>query len=339
MRLNGENVSVTRQTKSECIHAAEEIKSAYRNGKWVKEEKRKDKPLGDLIDDYIGSRKKVLSPATIGGYMVIRRNRFQSYMEKKPADIKWQSMIDSEVKAKKNPKTIRNSWSLVASSLEHAGYDAPSVALPSLIKSTRPWLDADQIKVFVKAIEGNECEIPMLLALHSLRRSEIFGLTWNKIDLQSNTIRIEGSVVQNENSKQVFKEANKTKNSRRTVPIMIPRLGELLKSVPKSKRVGRIYTKPQNYLWKEINAVCEANGLPLIGVHGLRHSFASLAHHVGMPEQEAMLLGGWENAQTMHLIYEHISNADKIKATNQIAQFFSDENFNPQNADEKSQMP
>ena len=221
-------------------------------------------------------------------------------------------------------KTIRNAWSLLASSLEHAKLDVPNVKLPTKITASRPWLDADQIKLFVKAIRGNPCEIPMLLGLHSLRRSEIFGLMWEKIDLKKGVIKVEGSVVQDEHSKQVFKETNKTKNSRRTIPIMIPRLKELLEAVPKSKRTGRIYTLPQNTLWKEINSVCEQNGLPLVGVHGLRHSYASLAHHVGLPEQEAMLIGGWEDAATMHRIYEHISAADKLKAENKISQFFSE---------------
>lgn len=32
---------------------------------------------------------------------------------------------------------------------------------------------------------------------------------------------------------------------------------------------------------------------------------------------------GWEDAGTMHKIYEHISDSDRIKQENKIAQFFS----------------
>ena len=225
MRLNNENISVTRSSRKQCIHAAEDIKSAYHNGRWCKEKKVAELTLDKLMDNYIESRKKVLSPSTIGGYMVIKRNRFKKYMDKKPSQIdNWQKVIDDEVKAGIKSKTIRNSWSLLESSLEYAKLPVPTVALPALIKSTRPWLDADQIKTFVKAMEGNEYEVPALFALHSLRRSEIFGLTWDKIDLKNNLIRVEGSIVSDENSKQVFKETkqvfketNKTKNSRRII--------------------------------------------------------------------------------------------------------------------------
>ena len=68
--------------------------------------------------------------------------------------------------------------------------------------------------------------------------------------------------------------------------------------------------------------VCEREGLPLIGAHGLRHSFASLGHHVGVPAHEMQLLGGWTDAGTMKRIYEHIAAADMLKAQNAIARFF-----------------
>ena len=324
MRLGGEEISITRPTETECKKEAALIKAEYLNGRRSSISSAQNKTLETLIDEYINSRRKTLSPSTIAGYNVIKNNRFQNYIQKKPSQIKkWQKLIDDEVDDDIKAKTIRNSWSLLSAALEYANIPVPSVSLPPVIKSTRNWLDADQIKAFLKAMRGNEYEIPALLALHSLRRSEIFGLTWDKIDLKKNVIRVEGSVVQDEHSKQIFKETNKTKNSRRTIPIMIPRLKELLNAVPKDKRKGRLYTAPRNYLWKEINAVCEANGLPKVGVHGLRHSFASLAHHVGMPEQEAMLIGGWEDAGTMHKIYEHISDSDRIKQENKIAQFFS----------------
>ena len=338
MRLGGQSVSVTRPTKTEARLEAERIKANYRNGLWTKPDKATEPTVGELIDTYIESRRTVLSPSTIAGYKVIRRNRFQDIMKLKPSEIpNWQKVIDDEVNAKTKGKTIHNSWSLVSASLTHAKLPVPTVALPPVIRSTRPWLDADQIKVFVKAIEGNPYEVEMLLGLHSLRRSEIFALTWDKVDLKDGLIHVEGSVVQDENSKQVYKETNKTTNSRRTIRIMIPRLQTLLESVPKSKRKGKIYTQPQNYLWAEINKTCRENNLPEIGCHGLRHSFCSLAHHVGLPEQETMEIGGWESPDVMRKVYQHISAADRLKAENKIAQFFSPDNFNLQNADENSE--
>ena len=340
MRLSGENVSITRLTKTDCIHAAEEAKALYKNGKLTKEEKKKEETLEKIISNYIDNRRAVLSPATISGYLNIKRNRFQSYMKKKPSEIKsWQSLIDSEVKKEISGKSIHNAWSLVASSLERAGLPVPSVALPPVMKSVHSWLTDEQIRLFCKAIENNPYEISILLLLHSLRRSEVFAMTWEQIDLENGIIHVKGSVVRDEHNQLVHKKENKTVESQRDISIMIPRLKTLLEAVPKSKRNGKLYTQPENYLWAEINRVCRENNLPEVGCHGLRHSFCSLAAHVGMSEAECMSIGGWKSPDVMRRVYQHISEADRLKAANKVAKFFSSENFNPQNADGNSKMP
>lgn len=323
LRLGGESISVVAATETECRNQARLIKAEYKAGKRLERVGKKEEPtLQRIVETYIVNRKAVLSVSTIVGYEVIKNNRFQAYMKKRPSEItNWQAVINDEVKDI-SAKTLKNSWALVAAALAYSGMDVPAVKLPQVVQAERPWLDADQIKTFVAAVKGKDCEIPALLALHSLRRSEILGLTWEKVDIDSGIIHIEGSAVPDSENKLVYKETNKTKNSRRNVPIMIPALKDALLAVPEAQRTGFIYTKYRNTLWRDINAICAANGLPQVGVHGLRHSWVSLAHFVGMPPHEAMLIGGWEDAQTMHKIYEHISNADLLKAENKIAEFF-----------------
>ena len=85
-----------------------------------------------------------------------------------------------------------------------------------------------------------------------------------------------------------------------------------------------------NTIYHQINRVCARNGLPQVGTHGLRHSFASLGYHLGVPELEMMQLGGWADNQTMIRIYTHIANADRVKAENAMAGFFA------QNANENA---
>lgn len=324
LRLGGISIPVTADSRTDCINQAILIKAQHLNGTYAGRKVVETMPLGSIIDNYINARSKVLSPSTIGGYRTLRRTRFQDYMDKSPAKIRsWQRMIDSEVSAGISAKTIKNAWALVSAALNHVGLTVPTVSLPQIIPAVRPWLDADQILVFVKAVHGLDCEIPALLALHSLRRSEILALTWDKIDLKKKQIRVEGSAVPDDHNKLIFKETNKTAGSRRVIPIMIPELDAALAAVPEADRKGKIYKNHQNTLWAQINSVCKKNDLPEVGVHGLRHSFASLARHVGLPEQDAMMIGGWEDAHTMHKIYEHISNADRLKAENRISEFFA----------------
>ena len=329
LRLGGENISITRLTEAECRVEAQLIKSEYLAGR---RKRRVDMTLGEVIDKFIESRRKVLSPATINGYESIRKNRFQDYMDVSISAIKdWQQVINDEVNADISAKTIKNSWALVCSAFKFLGMEQPSVKLPQITQSVRPWLDAEQVKVFVKAIKGHPCEIPALLALHSLRRSEILGLTWDKINLNSGLIRVEGAAVIGAGNKLVYKNTNKTKRSRRVVPIMIPELKTALEAIPQDKRSGLIYAKNPNNIWDQVNRICDKNGLPQVGVHGLRHSFASIAFsaNVGMTEREVMEIGGWEDYQTVHKIYEHLSDKNRQEAAKKFTAFF-------QNADENA---
>ena len=323
MRLGGEPCSITRATAAECKVEAQLIKSEYFAGR---RKRRVNAPLGDVVDKFINARSKVLSPSTINGYKCIRKTRFQNYMDVSVSDIKsWQAVINDEIEAGVSPKTLKNAWALVCSALKYAGSDVPDVKLPQIVQSTRPWLDSKQVKTFVSAIHGHPCEIPALLALHSLRRSEILGLTWDKIDLNAGTIRVEGSAVIGDGNKLVYKNTNKTKRSRRIVPIMIPELKTALESVPVDKRTGLLYDKNPNLIWEQVNRICEKNGLPKPGVHGLRHSFASIAFSadVGLTEREVMEIGGWEDFQTVHKIYEHLSDKNRQEAAKKFSAFFS----------------
>lgn len=337
LRLGGKSYSFTDKSKSTCKNKAGRFKTSYNLG--LIEEKRETNKTNDtlekVIQDYIDSRKATLSPSTITGYQQILRNRLFKYKKISPTAIKdWQQVIDDEVDDGVSAKTIKNTWSLVAASLKRAKISVPTVTLPKVMPAVRPWLDADQIPIFVKAVKGNPCEISALLALHSLRRSEILYLSWDNIDLDKGLIHVEGTAVPGEKNELKYRNTTKTAKSHRTVPIMIPELKTALEAIPEEKRQGRIYNSYQNLLWEQINEVCDKAGLPRVGVHGLRHSFASLAHHVGLDELTAMQLGGWERAETMHRIYVHIAEKDRLDAVNKMAEFYGFSQSGNENAND-----
>lgn len=152
------------------------------------------------------------------------------------------------------------------------------------------------------------CEIAALLALHSLIRSEVMALEWKNVDLARGRLRVSGVVVPDENNDYIWKPENKNETSSRTVPIMIPRLKELLQQ--SKKRTGRIINGDPNTIYSQINAICRKNNLPEVGWHGLRHSFVALALHLSVPEQITARMGGWKDLATIHKIYTHIAQQD-----------------------------
>ena len=117
---------------------------------------------------------------------------------------------------------------------------------------------------------------------------------------------------------------------------MIPELIDAINAVPAEKRTGLIYTANPTTLYWRVNQICENNGLPKVGVHGLRHSFASLAYHVGMSEQDTMELGGWSDYNTMRKIYTHLAQCDRLKSRNKMAAFFENTRQEEENANENA---
>ncbi len=328
LRLGGESVPVTADTKQACRSAAEQIKSDHRAGKRLA--KKKDLPtLEEAMSNYIENKRNILSPSTIRGYTGIKDNRYKDVIKQKIDSIDYQAMVNKDASDHK-AKTVKNGWRFVCSVLREAGATPPTVALPQIVQEEHPYLEPEQIKPFIEEIKGEPCQIAALLGLHSLRRSEIVALTWDNVDLNNSTINVHGSAVYNEKNKLIQKPTNKNTSSRRTIPIMIPALSEALNAVPKDERTGRVVTVTPNAILKQVNRACRKHGFPEIGVHGLRHSFASLAFSsdVGLSEREVMEIGGWSDPQTVHKIYEHLARKNRLKAANKMAVFFQNANEN-----------
>ena len=54
----------------------------------------------------------------------------------------------------------------------------------------------------------------------------------------------------------------------------------------------------------------------------MRHSFASLGYHLRLSEIEVMSMGGWSDSSTVHNIYLHLAQRDRLKAENKMAKFY-----------------
>lgn len=322
LRLGGDSISVSALTRADCIRQAQLIKAQHRAG--VREAKHKTgKTIKDLMTDYIDTIRGTASPSTVRGYATIRDNRFASISDKSADKIKnWQSVIDAEA-ALVSAKTLKNAWGFLCTAMRHAGMMPPEVRLPQMLAPDKHWLEPDDVLRFVELVRGQSFEIPALLALHGLRRSEIFAMAYGKIDLTANTITVHGAAVLGEENALVYKQTNKNASSRRVVPIMIPSLADAIRAVPEHQPEDLIYTSSVNTLCDQINRLCRNNRLPEVGVHGLRHSFASLAFHLGLTEQETMELGGWSDYNTMRKIYTHLAAADRLKGRNKMAAFFA----------------
>ena len=309
----GDRVRVDGNTEDEYYQKAKAVKAGLY-------EIKKAAPritLGAAIDNYINDNDAVLSPSTINAYKSYRKTRFKAYMGEDVEQINYQRMINEECK-KVAPKTVHNAFRLVTASLKHEGIPIPEVNLPQKRKAERPWLDYEQIGTFLIALRGKPYELGALLALHGLRRSEILHLTADDVDTERGLIYVRGASVMGVNNKLTDKDTNKTTSSTRTVNIVIPRLNDVIKN-----KNGKLISTNPTTLYGSINKLCAKNGLPEVGVHGLRHSFASLAYHLGWSELTTMREGGWSNPDTVHRIYTHLAAQDANEDIQKMKDFYS----------------
>lgn len=332
VRVNGEDIGITRATEKAAIAEAMAVKAgAKREAKRPKD----DRTIREAIDSYIEKRQDKLSPSTVRGYRVIQRNRFPGIM-----DIPERRLTDSAVReevhraaAQLAPKTLRNSWAFVSSVLAaEFGRKVTEIYLPQVVVSPHAFLEPEDILRFLEAAHGSLHELPILLALHGLRFSEIAALRWQDIDVERKLIHVRGAVVLDAQNRLVRKKTNKNASSRRTVPIMIDRLSEM---VTEADRSGEFITLVRNTpLFNHINRICRENNLPEVGVHGLRHSFVSLAFSRGVPEELTMQIGGWSDYQTMRKIYKHLAQKDIAKHIAGLTAFFNRQKNGNENGNE-----
>ena len=286
------------------------------------------------MDAYINAKSRVISPSTLRNYKKVRELRFLGIMDTPIAKIKnWQSIVNDEA-AECAPKTLKNAWTLLAAVIETETGSRPKVKLPQIFSQEHPFLEPEQIESFCEALRGNPVEIPALLGLSSLRLSEMLALTWDKVNLDNATVRVSGAVVMGPDG-MTKKPTNKNASSARTLPIM-PQLVEALRAVPDHKSGDPVVTLPAKGIYRRVNTICRHLGYPEIGVHGLRHSFASLAYHIGLPYKVTMEVGGWSDDATMQRIYTHISRSAVTEAAEALRGFYA--NSSTENANENANV-
>lgn len=339
VRIQGQDISITRPTQKAAIAEAIAIKAGIKSEIRRAPILRKTKTVNQAIDDYICSRENVLSPSTIRGYRAIQRYRFKEIKNLRIYDIpaeKWQGIVNKEAKLC-SPKTLKNAWCFLSAVIYETTGVRISVRLPQIVEKDSPFLTPEQIPIFVNAIRGQQIEIAALLALSSLRRSEILALHWDDIDLENKSIQISGSAVIGVDNQLKHKPTNKNHTSRRTIPI-IPPLAAALAAYGDLPISGLVVTLAPSTIYKQINQICRSVGLPEVGIHGLRRSFASLAYHLKLSEEVTMRIGGWSNIYTMRRIYTKLSARDIAEQSAVLQAFFIPSDTENDNRNDNAQL-
>lgn len=261
-------------------------------------------------DQYIDDRSSILSPATIREYKRTLKALPDELKRKKPIDISdklIQQVINNYAK-KHAPKSTKMLFSFIQTIITSVLPDRNiHVTLPLPRPSQIYTPEDSDIKAVLKAIEGDEIEIAILLAILGLRRSEICALDY-PADFEGNTIHITKGLVMDEN-KNWIRKAPKTPQSIRDIIIPDSVLNKI-------KQKGYVYKGFPGSINKKLSKVLKDNGIPHFSLHKLRHYFASSSHALGIPDMVILRNGGWKTDNVMKNVYRH-AQKDSIEKESQ----------------------
>lgn len=262
------------------------------------------------LNDYIKRRSDIVSPSTIRGYKSIQnvlKNNHSAFCDMPLCNIgrsDIQKLVNNLHEKKKSGKYIKNINGIISSVLRENGYAVAPVTIPSAnVKNTYEPTTND-IRNTLKAAKGTDMEIPILLGIHGLRRSEIVGLRYPE-DFSDNVIHVCRAVVYGY-KQEISEKETKTEYSDRMVTLS----DECVKLI---KSQGYVTHKTLASITQAFPKLLVKNGIPKYRFHDLRHFFASYMHDQGFSDAQIMKMGGWKTDQVMKRVYRYALEDNSAK--------------------------
>lgn len=288
--------SFTASTKQQ----AEMMAMAFKND--IEHQRAGDYTVKEAVQNYIDSNEATLSPSTVYGYVkdskklkTIDNIRIRKLTSK---DI--QGLITALIDEGLSPKTIKNVYGLLRSSLTFAGIKQEfMVHLPSTVKKPKTAPENEQVLTLYENASKKMKIAIALAAFHSLRRGEIAALRYG--DIKGNTLTIHADIIYGRDKKWHYKDSPKTAASYRTVFLS----DSLLELIGTGHPEEFILNVQPNTIGQNFIKLKKKLGID-IAFHDLRHYFASLAVVLNVPDTYAASLGGWrQNSSVLKEVYQN----------------------------------
>lgn len=211
---------------------------------------------------------------------------------------------------------------------------------PKAQKFVGAFYSVAELEELFEVAKGDPLEFPILMAaFYGLRRSEIVGLKWQAVDLESDTITVSHVVIQTQSEgkfKMIGKDRAKNQSSCRSLPL-VPQYRDLMIRMKEQQAYNKklcgncytdsdyIYVDPLGHLYKpnyvsaHFKLLLEKHGLRHIRFHDLRHTCASLLLKNGVSMREIQEWLGHSNYATTAGTYAHLETTAKNSSAAKMA--------------------
>ena len=295
--------------------------------------------------------EKIIKPSrsasTAHGYTMIIRNHLSPNL----GTIQLNKLTAAQVQLYLNKmqaeglcaNTVRKHYTLLHNALEHARKQdmvarnvSEYVTPPSLSDPTHHFYDSETMARLFEILAGTSMEPVVKLAGYlGLRRAEICGLKWNHVDREQKVITI-AEARTTVNGRPVNKSTKNRSSIRRLGYAGLADMEELIERLwnqrqEEMERLGDDYEdmgyvvchdggRPYqaDYLTNRLQRVLSKTELPYVTLHGLRHSFASIANSRNVPLFGISKALGHSSTNTTTQIYMHLFDETHLSVVQEV---------------------
>lgn len=218
-------------------------------------------------------------------------------------------------------------------------------------KDIKPFTFKEQLK-FLNAIKGEPLEFLFLTALNTgLRQGELFALTWDDLDFEMQTLRINKTVKDvtevSKDGRGEFKQVvqpPKTKKSNRYIPLpdfLIDKLKlHKINQANHIENIGNLYINnnlifPNTFgkflnpgnVRKVLKRILKNNDIQDIRFHDLRHTYATRLFEAGEEAKVIQELLGHSSITVTLDVYTHVLEKLKVKSVSKLDTLFANIEF------------
>jgi integrase len=344
--------SIYGKTQGEVAKKLLEVRGQIANGQHIEPVQMTVSDWLDIwFNEYVLPSKKA---STAASYEDSIRLHIKPYL----GGYKLQKLRPDEVQAGFNklaqahysPATIIKARTILRAALKRAVRNrliltnpCEDIEIPKAEQEEVRYFSLEEQKRFLAALPDNTMGRALAFILGTgLRASECCGLRWS--DIRRDELTVAQTIRRNRNygegskKTKLIKSTPKTRAGARSIPLS-PRLREILAAQRREQRIMRMKCGPNwndndlvfttalgsplegRNLTRALHAVLDKAGIERLGVHALRHTFATRAVESGMDYRTlSEILGHSRVAITMQL-YVHSSKETKRKAMDAMDQF------------------
>lgn len=237
-----------------------------------------------------------------------------------------------ELSGRYSPKSVRTISAILLKTCKAAYRDGKllqniteGLELPDEKGREISYLDRGGREVFFMALkEDSTFFLPASIAFYTgMRAGEVCALRWDDIDFEANIVRVlrSAKVYKDGNGEKAIEISDTKTYKSRTVPLL-PQLRKILLESREKENHGTnsyVINRRDPHLlctsflkWSQRNKVLSVTGKP-ISMHGLRHTFATMAVQAGMDVKSlSSILGHSSAAMTLDVYASADEHAKQV---------------------------